>query len=155
MNVLTVEFGLVKSVRSKPVLGPDDVLLLLTHHWARDTCTFLTEDQCISLVAIILLSIYTGCRPAELVDRLKPKAAGQYSWEKLEDSECEWQDLKGKLDDPDYDAPDSWENSDDPDHNVPDLWDDNVNLGELIRSYKVICYKDICLWIVQNPRQGE
>jgi hypothetical protein len=32
MNVLTVEFSLVKSVRSKPMLGPDDVLLLLTHH---------------------------------------------------------------------------------------------------------------------------
>jgi hypothetical protein len=153
MNVLTAEFGLVKSVKSKPVLGPDDVLLLLTHHWARDTCTFPTEDQRVSLAAIILLSIYTGCRPAELVDGLKRKAASQYSWEKPEDSECEWQDHKGKLDDPDYDVPDPWENPNDPDYEA--LRDEDVNLGELMRSYKAICYEDVRLWIVQNPKQGE
>jgi hypothetical protein len=47
---------------------------------------------------------------------VKRKAASQYSWEKLEDSKCEWQDLKGKLEDPDYDVPDPWENPNDPDY---------------------------------------
>jgi hypothetical protein len=27
--------------------------------------------------------------------------------------------------------------------------------GEAIRKYKALCYKDICLWIVQNPKPGE
>jgi hypothetical protein len=75
MGPLTEEFGLDTSVKSKPVLGPDDVLLLLTHHWARDACTFPTEDQRQALAAIILLSIYTGARPAELVDGIKSRGA--------------------------------------------------------------------------------
>ncbi|KAG9238191.1 hypothetical protein BJ875DRAFT_492706 [Amylocarpus encephaloides] len=33
-------FGLDNTVKSKPVLGVDDLLLLLNHHWARDTSTF-------------------------------------------------------------------------------------------------------------------
>ncbi len=27
--------------------------------------------------------------------------------------------------------------------------------GEAIRKYKALCYEDIYLWIVQNPKQGE
>lgn len=27
--------------------------------------------------------------------------------------------------------------------------------GEAIRKYKALCYEDICLWIVRNPRKGE
>jgi hypothetical protein len=142
-------------MRSKPVLGPDDVLLLLTHHWARDTCTFPTEDQRVSLAAIILLSIYTGCRPAELADASQRKAARQYSWEKVKDSKYEEKDLQGKLDDPDYDAPDPWEDLNNPDYQASDLDGDDVSLEELIRHYKAICFEDIRLWIVQNPHKGE
>jgi hypothetical protein len=50
------------------VLGSDDVLLLLTYLWARDTCTFPTEDQRHALAAILVLSIFTGARLGELVD---------------------------------------------------------------------------------------
>jgi hypothetical protein len=58
-------------MKAKPVLGADDILLLLTHLWARDTSIFPTEDQRLTLETIMLLSIYTGCRPAELVDASK------------------------------------------------------------------------------------
>jgi hypothetical protein len=27
--------------------------------------------------------------------------------------------------------------------------------GEAIWKYKALCYKDICFWIVQNPKRGE
>ena len=26
---------------------------------------------------------------------------------------------------------------------------------EAVRKYKALCYEDICLWIVQNPKRGE
>ena len=29
------------------------------------------------------------------------------------------------------------------------------NFDELVRSYKAICYEDVRLWIVQNPKQGK
>jgi hypothetical protein len=119
----------------------------------------------LSLAAIILLSIYTGCRPAEVVDATKRKAAGQDQRDKPEDSGDEAQDLQGKLDNPDYDAPDPWNNPDDPDYKVIDPLDnaahaynddeDTANLTKTIRSYKAICYEDIRLWIVKNPKQGE
>lgn len=63
-------------IKAKPVLGADDILLLLTHLWARDTSIFPTEDQQLILATMMLLSIYIGCRPAELADALK-RAGGK------------------------------------------------------------------------------
>jgi hypothetical protein len=40
----------------------------------------------------------------------------------------------------------------------PILQDCDVELDEFegaIRKYKALCYDDICLWIVQNPKLGE
>ncbi|KAH6670201.1 hypothetical protein B0J14DRAFT_444805, partial [Halenospora varia] len=42
---LQEDFPLSKISKHKPVLGTDDILLLLTHHWSRDTSVFPTEDQ--------------------------------------------------------------------------------------------------------------
>jgi hypothetical protein len=157
-------------VKPKPVLGPNDILLLLTHHWARDTCAFPTEDQRVSFAAILLFSIYTGCRPAELVDGSKSRNGRQASWDdpddpdsedpdcegqnpkQSEDPDCEGQDLK-QSEDPDYDKPDPWESLDNGNYSDDD--DGLSNFSELIRSYKAICYEDVRLWIVQNPKQGE
>jgi integrase len=74
---LAEDFNLGRERAAKPVLGADDLILLLTHHWARDTSIFPTEDQRLVLAAIMLLLIYTGCRPAELVDAAKGNAASR------------------------------------------------------------------------------
>ena len=167
---LVKDFGLSTTVKPKPVLGPNDILLLLTHHWARDTCTFPTEDQRVSFAAILLFFIYTGCRPAELVDSSKSRNGCQASWDDLddpdsegpdcegqdleqsEDLDCEGQDLK-QSEDPDYDKPDPWECLDN--GNYSDDNDSLSNFNKLIRLYKAICYKDVRLQIVQNSKQGE
>lgn len=107
-----------------------------------------------AFAAILLLSIYTGCRPAELVDGSRSKVARHGLWDDLddpdlEDPDCEGQHLKESVD-PDYDRPDPWENLDNSSYN-----DDIGDLGELMRAYKAICYEDVRLWIVQNPTRGE
>jgi hypothetical protein len=56
-----------RTVKSKPVLGVDDLLLLLNCHWARDKSVFPTERHRVQF-ALILLLFGTGCQPAELVD---------------------------------------------------------------------------------------
>ncbi|KID73434.1 FluG domain-containing protein, partial [Metarhizium brunneum ARSEF 3297] len=58
---------------SKPVMGVDDLLLGLTHHWCRDRSVFPTEGDRLDLSAIMLFQSYTACRPAELVDGTKSR----------------------------------------------------------------------------------
>ncbi|KAG9228633.1 hypothetical protein BJ875DRAFT_489673 [Amylocarpus encephaloides] len=57
-----------RTVKSKPVLGVDDLLLLLNCHWARDKSVYPTERHRVQFALILLLLFGTGCRPAELVD---------------------------------------------------------------------------------------
>jgi hypothetical protein len=75
---LKEEFELDPTPKDKPVLGSDDVLLLLTYLWARDTCVFPTEDQRHALATILILSIFMGARLAELVDAMKHNASYKY-----------------------------------------------------------------------------
>jgi len=44
-TVLKVDFDLDGISKPKPVVGPDDLLLLLSHHWARDESVFPTEGD--------------------------------------------------------------------------------------------------------------
>jgi hypothetical protein len=66
-------FNLDDQPGSKPVMGVDDLLLGLTHHWCRDRSVFPTEDDRLDLSAIMLFQSYTACRPAELVDGTKSR----------------------------------------------------------------------------------
>jgi hypothetical protein len=61
--------------KPKPVAGPDDLLLLLTHHWARDESVFPTEDDRHNVATIMLFQAYTGGRPAEFIHASKGKAS--------------------------------------------------------------------------------
>jgi integrase len=126
---------------AKPVLRADDLILLLTHHWARDTSIFPTEDQRLALATIMLLLIYTGCRPAELVYAAKGKIAtdrDQIYEDDNWDNECESLD-ETKDDDPIYESPEPCVNPKNPDYDNEDH--ENV----LIREYKALCYEDIRL----------
>lgn len=108
-----------------------------------------------SFAAILLFSIYTGCRPAELVDGSKNRNGRQASWDDPDDPDTEdpnCDDLK-QSEDPDYDKLDPWDCPDNSSYNNDD--DSPSNFNELVRSYKAICYEDVRLWIVQNPKQGE
>ncbi|APA11274.1 hypothetical protein sscle_07g060440 [Sclerotinia sclerotiorum 1980 UF-70] len=150
-TILTKEFTLRREKTAKPVLGADDLILLLTHHWARDTSIFPTEDQRLALATIMLLLIYTGCRPAELVDAAKGKIAigrDQTYEDDNWDNECEGLD-ETKDDDPIYENPEPWV-----DPKISD-YDDKDDEDILTREYKALCYEDIRLWIVRNPTPGE
>ncbi|KJZ68697.1 hypothetical protein HIM_11911 [Hirsutella minnesotensis 3608] len=73
-GTLREEFHLDDQPKNKPVMGVDDLLLGLTHHWSRDRSVFPTEDDRLDLSAIMLFQAYTACRPAELVDGTKCRA---------------------------------------------------------------------------------
>ncbi|KAJ6436177.1 ribosomal protein s17 [Purpureocillium lavendulum] len=73
-GTLKEEFHLDDQPKSKPVMGVDDLLLGLTHHWSRDWSVFPTEDDRLDLSTIMLFQAYTACRPAELVDGTKSRA---------------------------------------------------------------------------------
>lgn len=131
------------------MLRADDLILLLTHHWAPDTSIFPTEDQRLALATIMLLLIYTGCRPAELVDAVKRKATGHEqayeddNWDIACESSNETTD-----DGPIYENSEPWTNLKDTDY------DDKYYDDTLTRKYKALCYEDIRLWIVRNPTPG-
>ncbi|KAL3957291.1 hypothetical protein ACCO45_007869 [Purpureocillium lilacinum] len=73
-GMLKEEFHLDDQPKNKPVMGIDDLLLGLTHHWSRDRSVFPTEDDRLDVSAIMLFQAYTACRPAELVDGTKCRA---------------------------------------------------------------------------------
>lgn len=55
MGPLKEEFGLDPTVKPKPVMGVDDLLLVLIHHWAKDQSGYPIERQ-----RVHPLSISTG-----------------------------------------------------------------------------------------------
>ncbi|RFU29061.1 hypothetical protein B7463_g7279, partial [Scytalidium lignicola] len=215
------------SSKLKPVAGPDDLLLLLVQHWARDQHVFPTEDDRHDLATILLFQSYTGGRPAEFVHALKGKAsedplgkAEEASMKKRcpgrgnksddggenTSNNSEYDDDSDDGGDPEYSKDDTFDSnyvfdSDDDDDMVVDndnLVDEEMGrdsgyssegsdmmaedadgcgtaeidcaerpmppkgdtaeldeYGEAIRQWKALCYEDICLWIVKNPKKGE
>lgn len=142
------------------MLGSDDLLLLLTHLWARDTSVFPTEDHRLALATIMLLLIYTACRPAEMVDaqngQARGKVGGKTTSRKQEDDGDNWDSGYESMDEPGddnpvYERPDPWTSPNDTDYD--DIDEDDTD--NLIRAYKALCYEGVRLWIVQNPTSGE
>jgi hypothetical protein len=197
------------------VTGPDDLLLLLVQHWARDESIFPTEDDRLDLATIMLFQSYTGCRPAELVHaprgrglqdplddddphdaKLHPDTEeAAYDDESdcsdsngdsgytsateggrdIVDDDCEDGDFIGDSDDDDDFECDSDSTDDTATEDTTDYYTSEVNnLGapvrssaleqptqdpdkfrEPVREFKALCYEDICLWIVKDPKGGD
>lgn len=68
---LRTVYSLDITIRPKPVMNVDALLIALTHHWARDTSNFPTERQRVQLPLILLAAAYTSSRPGKLVDASK------------------------------------------------------------------------------------
>ncbi|TGO43983.1 hypothetical protein BCON_0678g00010 [Botryotinia convoluta] len=144
------EFDLRREKSAKPVLKADNLILLLTHHWARDTSIFPTEDQHLALATIMLLLIYTGYRPAELVHAAKGKISGCHQTYEDDNWDSGYENLdETKDDNPPYENLKPWNNPQNSDY------DDEDNDDIFTREYKALCYEDIRLWIVRNPAPGE
>ena len=63
--------------------GPDDLLLLLVQHWARDESVFPTEDDRHDVATITLFQSYMRGRPAEFFHSSKGKASQDPSAKQL------------------------------------------------------------------------
>ena len=190
--------------KEKPVLGVDDLLLGLVHHWSRDRSVFPTEDDRLDLATIMLFQSYTAARPAELVDGTKSKGrkdplldepedygALDDTLDSLEDMDIdsredmdvdsrEDMDIDFEEDEEDYVFDDDGNDTDttadtelDDDtlddnrlhdnagssHEVEEahecLEEETDKFGDAIRKHKALCYEDITLWIVKDPKQGD
>lgn len=146
--------------KPKPVLGTDDLLLLLTHHWGRDTSVFPTEDQQLRFATAMLISLFTGCRPAELVDASKRKTNQQ---SRQDAKNAKITEVTDEIDDDGAENTKRVYDSDDPDYNRQDPWNDSNNTEYLEdcsdpntgqTRCKALCYEDVRLWIVQSLTPG-
>lgn len=126
----------------KPVLGSDDLLVLLTFNIAYDTGIFPSERHRANLSGSYVILGCTGARPAEVVDNEKNKPKDG-SWEDL------W-------------APKPLETKSD--HKAADqLLDQNSTLLEEMLTQetegrgrpKALCYEDILLMVVRHPDTGK
>ena len=159
---MTRDFELDITVREKPVLGVDDLLLLLNYHWARDTSTFPTERHRVQFALILLLLFATGCRPAELVDAKKKRRTPSFD----DDETCADGVNDEGFDDAEAGADADFGFDDDHDSAVADLdsendddgSDDDVAISDIeteLRQFDALCYEDVRLLVVRNPVAGE
>lgn len=68
IKILKQQYKLDTSVRDKPVLSVDDLLLVLHHHWVLCTWVYPDEEQRLLVALLFLFAAYTGSRPCSLVD---------------------------------------------------------------------------------------
>jgi hypothetical protein len=104
-------------------LQPDDLLLLLVQHWARDKSVFPTEDDRLDVATIMLFQSYTGGRPAEFVHSSKGKASQDPLGEAEDANKCE--PLQEATD-----GDDESDIGDDPEYDDSDLEDDDDTADE-------------------------
>ncbi|SLM34469.1 Protein of unknown function DUF3435 [Lasallia pustulata] len=68
INLLIDKYGLRTTPKKKPVIGLDDLYLLLYTHWMLDDSTFKDERQRVQVATGLLTAAFFGCRPCSLFD---------------------------------------------------------------------------------------
>lgn len=68
INLLIDEYRLRTTPKKKPVIGLDDLYLLLYTHWVLDDSTFKDERQRVQVATGLLTATFFGCRPCSLFD---------------------------------------------------------------------------------------
>lgn len=68
LGSLTDEYDLDLSVRDKPTLGIEDLLVILRYHWCLDTATVPHERYTVQMPLLILMTAFTASRPGALVE---------------------------------------------------------------------------------------
>ncbi|TVY14767.1 hypothetical protein LARI1_G008250 [Lachnellula arida] len=150
-------FGLDNTVKSKPVLGVDDLLLLLNYHWARDTSTFSTERHRVQFALILLLLFGTGCRPAELVDAKKKRKDTEFDDDDLDDDDLEVIDDDDTLVDKSNNGLGAKDNKESGSRE-DDAFEGDITMSGLhenIRQFDAICYEDVRLLVVRSSGSRE
>ena len=142
--MLIPRFGLrAPNIDGKPVVSAAELRVILIFNIAYDTRVFPCERQRAHLWACYLLLVYTGARPAELVDseKKKPKdgsAKQLFNWKAVmlsndgdEDDELPPDEVSQKL--------------------------DNLLLQETEGRGrpKALCYEDILMMMVRHPETGQ
>ncbi|KAL5625695.1 hypothetical protein FOBRF1_000038 [Fusarium oxysporum] len=168
---LKVEFRLDDLPKPKPVMGVDDLLLGLTHHWSRDASVFPTEDDRLDLPTIMLFQAYSACRPAELVDGTKsrghqdPLLEGPDECLQVIKDESDDEDNESVFDDDQGFESDATGDTELDEERSTSIKDPNKEAGvrsqplplpedpgtETVRKHKALCYEDLTLWIVKDP----
>jgi hypothetical protein len=143
-TVLVPRYGLrPPNINGKPVVGPSDLLALLTFNIAYDEGIFSIERHRINLPGIYLFLSYTGARPAEIVDNEKKKPKDG-SYEDL------WDEGVRSRDEEDSDETGA-------------ALDKSSQVLEGILTQetegrgrpKALCYEDVLLAVVRHPETGE
>ena len=68
--------------KKKPVIGLDDLYLLLYTHWVLDDRTYDDEHQRVQVATGLLAAVFFGCRPCSLFDT---RVKLDEDWGKLDD----------------------------------------------------------------------
>ncbi len=68
IDLLIREYSLRVLPKKKPVIGLDDLYLLLYTHWVLDDSTFKDERQRVQVATGLLTAAFFGCRPCSLFD---------------------------------------------------------------------------------------
>ncbi|MCJ1422042.1 hypothetical protein MMC32_008411 [Xylographa parallela] len=68
LNLLIDEYHLRTVPKKKPVIGLDDLYLLLYTHWVLDDRTYDDEHQRVQVATGLLAAVFFGCRPCSLFD---------------------------------------------------------------------------------------
>jgi len=68
IDLLIDEYSLRVLPKKKPVIGLDDLYLLLYTHWVLDDSTFKDERQRVQVATGLLTAAFFGCRPCSLFD---------------------------------------------------------------------------------------